>query len=73
MNDDDKKPEPKVKSAPPVTRSVHEWRALKGTAAWAFAAASRGRKWSVGEWVDPSRITESDYDHAIHVAMHGGK
>jgi hypothetical protein len=76
MSKDDDKPAPAVMPRPvapkpaPV-RSVHDWAKAKGTERWAFVGASRGRKWSVGEWVDPTYCTEAEYDNAINFAKYG--
>ncbi len=68
--DDGDKPRP-IPPAPAPVRSVHEWKRAKGTEPWAFAGAARACKWSVGEWVDPTYCTETEYDNAINFAKFG--
>lgn len=72
MIDDEIKPAPKPPAPKPApVRDVFEWKRLKRTPDWAFAAAARVGKWAIGEWVDHARVTEAEFDNAVRIAIHG--
>lgn len=69
MSDDtDPRPEPPSTELAP-TRSVLAWRDAKATPAWAFAGAAAGNRWETSAQVQPTEITESDYDAALERAV----